>query len=62
MKLTPEQREKLQDAYCQQVVDDMDLKTMCAFVYDSISCSLDDYSNEEFMTELNEYYPHLLEE
>lgn len=62
MKLTVEQRDKLQDAYCQQVVDDMDLKTMCAFVYDSISCTLDDYTNEEFITELKEYYPHLLEE
>ena len=62
MKLTPEQRDNLQDAYCQQVIDDMDLKTMCAFVYDTISGSLDDYTNEEFITELKEYYPHLLEE
>jgi len=60
--MTPEQRDKLQDAYCKQLVDDMDLKTLCAFVYDSLSCTLDDYSNKEFITELKEYYPHLLEE
>ena len=59
--MTPEERNKLQDAYCQQVVDDMDLKTLCAVVYDSVSGSLDDYTDQEFITEVKEYYPHLLE-
>ena len=59
--MTPEERDKLQDDYVHQVVDDMDLKTLCAFVYDSISGSLDDYSTEELITEVKEYYPHLLE-
>ena len=62
MKLTPEQRDKLQDDYVHQIVDDMDIKTLCAFVYDSISGSLDDYSTEELITEVKEYYPHLIEE
>ena len=62
MKLTPEQRDKLQDDYVHQIVDDMDIKTLCTFVYDSISGSLDDYSTEELITEVKEYYPHLLEE
>lgn len=61
MNLTPEQRDKLQDDYVHQVVDDMDIKTLCAFVYDSISGSLEDYSTEELITEVEEYYPHLLE-
>ena len=60
--MTPEERDKLQDDYVHQVVDDMDLKTLCAFVYDSISGSLDDYSTEELITEVKEYYPHLLED
>lgn len=60
MKLTPEERDKLQDDYVYQIVDDMDIKTLCAFVYDSISGSLDDYSTEELITEVKEYYPHLL--
>ena len=62
MKLTPEQRDKLQDDYVHQIVDDMDLKCLCAFVYDTISGSLDDYSTEELITEVKEYYPDLLEE
>ena len=60
MELTPEQRDKLQEDYVQQIVDDMDLKTLCAFVYDSIDCTLDDYSNNELIDEVNKYYPHLL--
>lgn len=60
MKLTPEKRDKLQDDYVNQVVDDMDIKTLCAFVYDSISCTLDDYSTEELITEVKENYPDLL--
>ena len=60
--MTPEERDKLQDDYVNQVVDDMDLKTLCAFVYDSISGSLDDYSTEELIAEVKEYYPDLLED
>jgi len=59
--MTPEERDKLQDDYVHQVVDDMDLKTLCAIVYDSMSASLDDYSTEELITEVKEYYPHLLD-
>jgi len=58
--MTPEQRDQLQDDYVNQIVDDMDLKTLCAFVYDSISCTLDDYSTNELIEEVNNYYPHLL--
>lgn len=59
--MTLEERDKLQDDYVNQVVDDMDVKTLCAFVYDSISGTLDDYSTEELITEVKEYYPHLLD-
>ena len=59
--MTPEERDKLQDDYVNQVVDDMDLKTLCAVVCDSINASLDDYSTEELINEVKEYYPHLLD-
>ena len=55
------ERDKLQDDYVNQLVDDMDLKTMCAFVYETISVNLDDYSTDELITEVKEYYPDLLE-
>lgn len=58
--MTPEERDKLQDDYVNQIVDDMDIATLCEFVYDSINGNLDDYSTEQLITEVKEYYPHLL--
>ena len=55
-------RDALQDAMIQQILDDMDIKTMCAILYDNMSESYDKYSVDELITEVEEYYPHLLEE
>jgi len=55
-------RDQLQDAMIQQILDDMDIKTMMAILYDSMSEDYDKYSDEEIMEEVKEYYPHLLEE
>ena len=58
--MTPEERYELQNDYVHQCVDDMDLKTMIAFVYDTISCDLDDYSSNELVELVKEIYPELL--
>ena len=55
-------RDQLQDAMIQQILDDMDIKTMMAILYDNMSESYDKYSDSELMEEVKEYYPHLLEE
>ena len=55
-------RQELQDTMIQQILDDMDIKTMMAILYDSMSESYDKYSDEELITEVKEYYPHLLED
>ena len=55
-------RSELQDNMIQQILDDMDIKTMMAILYDNMSESYDKYSDEEFLTEVKEYYPHLLED
>jgi len=55
-------RDALQDAMIQQILDDMDIKTMMAILYDNMSESYDKYSVEELIAEVEEYYPHLLEE
>jgi len=34
--MTPKQREELQSKLVQNIVDDMDLKTVCAVAFDSI--------------------------
>jgi arginine/lysine/ornithine decarboxylase len=55
-------RSELQDNMIQQILDDMDIKTMMAILYDNMSESYDKYSDTELMEEVKEYYPHLLEE
>ena len=55
-------RSELQDTMIQQILDDMDIKTMMAILYDNMSDSYDKYSDEEFFEEVEEYYPHLLED
>ena len=60
--LTDMNRSELQDNMIQQILDDMDIKTMMAILYDNMSESYDKYSDSELMEEVEEYYPHLLEE
>ena len=55
-------RDALQDSMIQQILDDMDIKTMMAILYDNMSESYDKYSVDELIAEVEEYYPHLLEE
>jgi len=55
-------RDALQDAMINQILDDMDIKTMMAILYDNMSESYDKYSVDELIGEVEEYYPHLLEE
>lgn len=55
-------RDKLQDEMINQILDDMDIKTMMAILYDNMSESYDKYTVDELIEEVEEYYPHLLEE
>ena len=55
-------RDALQDNMINQILDDMDIKTMMAILYDNMSESYDKYSVDELIAEVEEYYPHLLEE
>ena len=55
-------RDALQDNMINQILDDMDIKTMMAILYDNMSESYDKYSTDELIAEVEEYYPHLLEE
>ena len=54
-------RDQLQDSMINQILDDMDIKTMMAILYDNMSESYDKYSVDELIAEVEEYYPHLLE-
>ena len=54
-------RDELQDNLINQILDDMDIKTMMALLYDMMDESYDKYSVNELIQEAEEYYPHLLE-
>ena len=55
-------RDELQDNLINQILDDMDIKTMMEILYDNMSESYDKYSVDELIEEVKEYYPHILEE
>ena len=55
-------RDQLQDDMINQILDDMDIKTMMAILYDNMSNSYDSYSVDELIEEVKEYCPHLLEQ
>ena len=55
-------RDNLQDAYIERIIDGMDHKDLWAFVYDSLEQNFERYSEQELITEVKEYYPELLEE
>ena len=55
-------RNSLQEAYIESIIDGMDYKTMEQFVYDTLDGNLNDYTTEELVTEVKDYYPELLEQ
>ena len=55
-------RQELQDAYINQVIDGMDLKTMSALLFDFMDADLDKYTDKELTEEIEHFYPELLED
>ena len=55
-------RDSLQDAFIQRIIDGMDHKDMYQLVYDNLNGNFDDYTTEELVTEVKDYYPELLEQ
>ena len=55
-------RDELQDNMIQQILDDMDNKTMVSVLYGYMNARYNKYSVDELIAEVEEYYPHILEE
>ena len=53
-------RDQLQEAYIESIIDGMDHKSLWQFVYDTLNDSFDKYSVDELITEVEDYYPELL--
>ena len=55
-------RDKLQQNLVDQILDDMDLKTLMQLVAEQLDASYDMYTVDELIAEAKEYYPELLKE
>lgn len=55
-------RDELQDNLINQIIDGMDIDGLCQLAYDYLSDNYEKYSVDELITEVEEYYPHLLED
>ena len=55
-------RDQLQDGMINSIIDGMDMNGLCQLAYDYLNESYDKYSVDELIAEVEEYYPHLLEE
>ena len=55
-------RDKLQQNLIDQILDDMDLKTLMQLVSEQLDASYDMYTVDELIAEAKEYYPELLEQ
>ncbi len=55
-------RDQLQESYIESIIDGMDHKSMYQYVYDNLTDHFDKYSEQELITEVEDYNPELLEE
>ena len=55
-------RDQLQNDYIERIIDGMDHKDLWAFVYDALEQNFERYSVNELITEVEDYYPDLLED
>ena len=58
--MTPEERDKLQDAYVHAVINDMDMDSLIQYAADSLHHYLDKESTDELIETVEEIYPELL--
>ena len=54
-------RDDLQNAYIERIIDGMDHKDLWAFVYDALEQNFERYTVDELIGEVEEYYPDLLD-
>ena len=61
MSMTKEQRQSLVNRYINCTLESMDIDDMEMFIADVLDMELQDYTDDEFVTVIEESYPHLLE-
>ena len=54
-------RDELQDAYIERIIDGMDHRDLWRYVYDSLEQNFEKYTVDELIGEVEEFYPDLLD-
>lgn len=54
-------RKQLQNDYIERMIDGMDIDTLCMVVAEYMDSNLDDYTDEQLVNEVREYYPDMVE-
>ena len=55
-------RDQLQEDMINRIIDGMDMDGLCQLAYDYLNENYDKYSVDELITEVEEFYPDLVEE
>jgi len=55
-------RYEIQSKMAQEIEDGMDMDTLAQFAYEKILENLEDMGESEFLENVQEYHPHLLED
>ena len=55
-------RDELQEDMINRIIDGMDIDGLCQLAYDYLNENYDKYSVKELITEVEEFYPDMLEE
>lgn len=55
-------RDKLQEDMINRIIDGMDIDGLCQLAYDYLNENYDKYSVKELITEVEEFYPDMLEQ
>jgi hypothetical protein len=54
-------RQKLQDAYINQIIDEMEIDKALLLLFMYINKDLDRYSDNKLIAEVNHFYPQLVQ-
>jgi hypothetical protein len=60
--MTLNNRDQLVQNYIDRVIDNMSTKDLVRVVWEQLEENLSSYSDEELLSEVEDYYPELLEE
>jgi hypothetical protein len=59
--MTKQERDKLQDAFIEEVLASMDMQTLLTLVQEHLEAEFNQVSDEDLLAQVQEHYPELLD-